>query len=370
MIRLIDLNYYYHSDISDPREVIRLHWPSIGYADFIKDKLSIQMIRHMNFEGEKNREGVNYRFFRSKNKFFHIPFRTHRFIKKCRPDIVLIQGFIFPVQIIALKWTLGKHVKIMVQHRGGTPFTGIKKIFQRLADKYISTYLFTGTNNAQDWISAGIISNPEKCRDLLAASTGFSRLNKLQCQSEIGIDGEKNFLWVGRLITGKDPLTVLSAFEQYLPYYPQARLIMIYQTEELLPEIKMKLDHNGALKNSVCLMGSIPHERLQQWYSAADYYISGSHKESCGFTLLEAMACGCIPVVPHIPSFQEITENGKFGLLFEAGSVPSLLKKLLDLQQLNKNQMSRSVEKHFNNALSFHAIAGNLFSICGKLTKQ
>lgn len=367
MIKLIDLNYHTHSNLSKPEEVLELQKASIGFVDFIKEKLSIQLIKHLNYEGEKNKNGVRYNFFKSKNKFLHIPFKTHRYIQKQNPDIILIQGLIFPLQLIALKIMLPKKTKIVVQHHGEKPFTGIKKIFQKIADNYVDYYLFTTVENAEEFVKNKIISDEDKCAEILEASARFKRANALEAARKMGLTGNPIFLWVGRLNFNKDPLTVLNAFEKYVFFYPEARLFMIYQTEELLPEIKRKLEENNLLKNSVILKGKVDHSELEHWFNAVDFYISASHQEGSGYALIEAMACRCVPIVTSIPSFKKITANGKFGFLFEPGNSESLLKVLLNLKNIDKEQLSVSIVNHFNQSLSFKSIAGDLFKICEQL---
>lgn len=367
MIKLIDLNYHTHSYLSRPEEVLELQKASIGFVEFIKDKLSIQLIKHLNYEGEKWVNDIKYVFFKSRNKFWYIPFKTHRYVQKQNPDIVLIQGLIFPLQLIALKIKLGKKTKIIVQYHGEKPFGGIKKFFQKITDHYIDLYLFTSVENANEWIEKKIISNKEKCRELLEASTSFQLKDKLQCKQRLGLKGNQNFLSVGRLNTGKDPITVINAFEKYIIDFPEARLFMIYQTEELLPAIKKKLKENEQLKKAVILKGKVHHSELDAWYNAADFFISASHKEGSGYALIEAMACGSVPIVTSIPSFKKITANGKFGFLFEPGNPESLLKVLLNLKNIDKEQLSVSVVNHFAQSLSFKSIADDLFKICKKL---
>ena len=367
MIKLIDLNYHSHSNISDPEQVLTLQKASIGFVQFIKEKLSIQLIKHLNYEGEKCVDGVKYVFFKSKNRFWHIPFKTHLYIKKQDPDIVLIQGLIFPLQLIALKLKLGKKTKIIVQHHGEKPFRWIKKILQKIADRYVSFYLFTSIGNAEEFVKNKIISDEDKCTEILEASTCFKQTGKLQSRRELGLSGNPIFLWVGRLNLNKDPLTVLNAFEKYLSYYPEARLFMIYQTEELLPAMKLKLEGNRLLKNSIILRGRVDHSELEHWFNAADFYISASHKEGSGYALIEAMACGCIPIVTSIPSFSKITENGKFGFLFEPENPENLLKVLLNLENIDKEELSISIVDHFNQSLSFRSIADDLFAVCERI---
>jgi glycosyltransferase involved in cell wall biosynthesis len=370
MIKLIDVNYHTHSNICNPEEVLELQKASIGFVDFIKEKLSIQLIKHLNYEGEKYVNGVKYVFFKSKNKFLHIPFKTHRYIRKQKPDIILIQGLIFPLQLITLKLMLPKKTKIMVQHHGERPFPGIKKFFQKIADHFIDTYLFTSIENANEWIDKKIIKSKKKCSELLEASTFFTVKDKLECKRLLSFKGNHNFLWVGRLNKGKDPITVINAFEKYVAIYPKARLFMIFQTEELLPVIKEKFEENDHLKKAVILKGKVNHDELERWYNAADFFISASHKEGSGYALLEAMSCGCIPIVTEIPSFKKITNDGKFRFLFEPGNSESLLNILLNSKNIEREKLSKSINNHFNNSLSFRSIADNLFSICERLTKK
>jgi len=364
MIKLIDLNYYSHSNLSKVEEVLELQKASIGFVDFIKEKLSIQLIKHLNYEGEQKVNAVRYIFFKSKNKFLHIPFKTHRYIQKENPDIILIQGLIFPLQLIFLKMILPQKTKIIVQHHGEKPYSGIKKIFQKIADHFIDIYLFTSKENANEWIDKKIIGNKKKCDELLEASTFFRLKDKLQLKPDNGFTGNQNFIWVGRLNKGKDPITVINAFEKYILVCPEARLVMFYQTEELLSVIKRKLQENEQLKKAVILKGKVNHCELEASYNAADFFISGSHKEGSGYALIEAMACGCIPVVTNIPSFKKITCGGIYGFLFEPGNPESLLRVLLNLKSINKEEMSASVVNHFNQSLSFKSIADNLFRIC------
>jgi glycosyltransferase involved in cell wall biosynthesis len=47
-----------------------------------------------------------------------------------------------------------------------------------------------------------------------------------RARTAIGATGTPLILWVGRLTTNKDPLTVLDALERALPKIPEARAIM------------------------------------------------------------------------------------------------------------------------------------------------
>ena len=365
-MKLIDLNFFVNNEFSSLTEAVEGHKEALGYIDYIQDKVEIEVIKHIGCDDSASINNVKYSSFKAKNGFLNIPFRTLLYVKRQKPDVVIVQGLIFPVQTIFLRFILGGKCIIIAQHHKETPFKK-KRIFQKIADRCINGYLFTTVENAKYWLSHGIIRNSDKCYELLEASTPFMRMNKAECRSRLGLNANNIFLHVGRLNDVKDPLTVLSGFEKYLDKNADSRLYMIYQTEELLPEVKAKIAASELLVSSVHLVGKVRHNELEDWYSAADFYISGSHNESTGYALLESMACGCIPIVTDIPPFRKLTDDGKYGLLYTPGDPERLFKALAGLKNAGREEMSGAIIAHFNKELSFKAIADGLLSIIKKL---
>ena len=274
-----------------------------------------------------------------------------------------MEGFIFPLQVILLKLQLGKASSIITTS-WERPFSGLKRIFQILAGKCIDAYLFTSIGNSDDWIRQQIIKDERKCHEVLEASSLLSPLDKQQSRSLLNIGPGIVFLWVGRLDENKDPLTVLSAFQNYLSINAAARLYMIYHTEELLPYINNLLKSDPVLKGAVVLIGKVPHSTLASWYSAADIYISASRREGSGYALLEAMSCGCVPVVTCIPSFRKITGNGTVGFLYPPGDVKYLCAILGQIDEGGVDELSARTKRYFIEKLSFSNIADDIYSIC------
>jgi glycosyltransferase involved in cell wall biosynthesis len=278
-----------------------------------------------------------------------------------KPDIVIIAGMRYPLQIIQLRLACGSKVKLIGRHHADKPPTGFRKILQRWADRSLNAYFFTSHGNAHEWIDAGIIKNKNKIHEINAASTNFLRLDKKQSRERTGMSNCRNFLWVGRLDANKDPITVLNGFEQHLVADPGAQLHMIYQEETLLQDLKQRVAKSSSLMNAVNLVGYVPYQQLQDWYSAADYFISGSHSEGGSFALLEAMACGCIPIVTNIPAAVKMIGDGRFGMIFKPGDEKDLAEKLLSLPT---ESLSVSVEKYFQDELSNKAVAEKIFRQC------
>jgi len=71
------------------------------------------------------------------------------------------------------------------------------------------------------------------------------------------------------------------------------------------------------INSSVSLLPFIPQEELWALYSNADVYMSLSSHDGTPNSFLEAIACGCFPVVGNIPSLREWIDHGKNGLLVE-----------------------------------------------------
>lgn len=363
---LIDVSFNMHPLASDPTEVVAKHMEGHGYAYFIGKYLEPVIIEHINFEGSYKDKEVQYHFFKGRNKFWHLPFRTYEFIERKKADVILVAGLIFPLQVIFLRLKVGRSCKIIVQHHAERPFRNFKRAFQRIANSFIDGYLFTSHGNAKEWIEQGIVDK-EKCYEVLEASTFLKRKDKNESRAKLGIGDIDMFLWVGLFSNRKDPLTVLRGFEKYLKSNGAAVLYMIYQKNDLLQEVQTLIANSELLKKAVRLVGKVAHAELDSWFSAADYFVSGSHREGSGYALIEAMACGCIPIVTDIPSFRKIA--GEHGFLFEPGNPESFCNSLRRLQGLSINEASNAIEHYFNNSLSFEKIAKDIFGICEELTE-
>ncbi len=370
MLRFIDLNYHYHAGFSHPAEVMHEHRLSTGYARHLRDKMEVIMVKHLNHTGNEVIEGIPCHFFKRTNRFWQIPFPTHRFIKSVNPDIIAVQGFIFPLQVLALRRAVGKHCRIIIQHHGEQPYRGIKKWIQRIACRRADAFVFTATGNAEEWISKNIIAPRATCTEILEAAPVMQPQPKTLSRTATGVQGSPAFLWVGRLLPGKDPLTVLRAFASYYTINTEARLYMIYQEADLLPQIQSFLSENPALQQAILLAGKVAPGDMPYWYSAADYFISGSHKEGSGYALLEAMTCGCIPVVTTIPSFTKITDHGRYGILWETGNSEDLARQLSQLNKIDRESYAQRILDYAAKELSAGSIAKKWMELCSLLQQQ
>jgi glycosyltransferase involved in cell wall biosynthesis len=362
----VDLTYY-HSAESNPQVLMERHRTNMGYLDYLPDDMHAEVMKFMDYEGQFTRQDVQYHFMKGSNRKLWMPLRQHRAIHAIYPDLVLVHGLSFQPQVLLLHSQLDKPLKIVVQHHGEQPFKGLRRRLQKYTDKYIDGYLFTSKGNAAPWVEDGQVS-PGKVFEILPGSTDFRPQPQAESMAHCDMGAGPNFLWVGRLNKNKDPLTVLLAFSKYVQQRPGAKLYMIYHTNELLEAVQAFIQSERALQGAVKLVGKVPHHELVHWYSAADFFILGSHRESCGYALLEAMACGCFPIVTDIPSFNKITAAGKYGSLYTPGDAAGLIDLLSNLHQASISR--EEIVNYFRSSLSFKNIADRWAEICDELMSK
>ena len=309
-------------------------------------------------------------YFKGRNGFFHIPFKLIFYVRRHQPDVLLIHGFVFPVQLLSLLLMVKKRPKVIIQHHAEKPFANpVKHLFQKLAYAQADAYLFTSGDLAKAYLDLRIIPDKTKIHEVMEGSSQFKMLNKSQARELLDLASCSLFLWVGRLDVNKDPLLVLEAFKRYKNMGHDFKLYMIYSGNELELRVKKYLVDN-ALTDCVHLVGKVPHTELESWYNAADYFVSASHYEGGGIAMCEAMSCGCIPIVTAIPSFIKMTGNGRVGYLYEPGNVDALSEKLASLEHNNRAQMSINVRAQFENHLSLPAIGQSIEKIAASLLNK
>jgi len=261
-----------------------------------------------------------------------------------------------------LRKKLGLRCKIILQHQGEIPFRR-KKIFQRMTDKVVDGYLFSSMGIAEEWCRADVIKDISKCFEIPPASFHFKKQNKQECRLKTEMTAPVNFLWAGRLNANKDPLTVLEGFDKYFAVQQSAKLYMIYQESDLLEAVKEKTNASRYLKERVVLVGKIEHAKMETWYNAADYIVSGSHHEGGSYALMEAMACGCVPVVTDIPASLKTIDGGRLGHVFEKGNSQGLFKILSSLDFVELPEKSAACIDYFSREMSPAAIADKMLKI-------
>lgn len=364
-MHFVFVSYNYSADCATPEVWIDRIKIYRGSLEYLSKNHTVTRVEQINYEGHLSHNGIRY-YFTNFPKKTYFPWQLNRFVKRLNPDIVVVSGLHYPLQVIQLRLTLGKKVRIIAQNHAEKPFKGIKKNLQKLADRCIDAYLFASREMGMDWVKNGNLASAAKIHEVMEVSSVFSPIDKATAIAKTGVKGSPVFLWVGRLNDNKDPLTVVKAFLRFAELNPASRLYMIYHTDELLPQIN-ELLASSPQKDAIKLIGKVPHGDLEYWFNSADIILSGSHYEGSGTAICEAMSCGCMPLVTDISSFRFITDNGRCGLLYKPGNENALLEALKQTASVDIKEKQKLSLAYFKSNLSFEAIAHRIQEIAASL---
>lgn len=354
-MHIVSTGYSYNPVYSDAEEWLEKISFYSGILEMIALRHKVTSIEQIDLDAVLTRRKVNYHFFKRKGNGMHGWMRVNEHIRSLKPDVIFVNGLIFPLQVIHLRMRVGPKVKIILLHRGEEPGNKMRRSLQRFADRFIDGYAFISHEIGHKWVSEGIISSPRKILEVVDASSIYEIA---RTDMHVGVDGPV-FLFVGRLNENKDPETVMNGFFDYAKNYRSARMFFIYQTTELLDKLK-KMVAQKDMHEQVDFIGSQSKEQLQGWYNRADFIISGSRHEGSGISVIEAMSCGCVPILTRIPSFIKITGEATAGFLYEPGNAVSLSKVLASIAIEDVPEMRARVLNRFEEEFSFAAISRKL----------
>jgi glycosyltransferase involved in cell wall biosynthesis len=97
-------------------------------------------------------------------------------------------------------------------------------------------------------------------------------------------------------------------------------LDFICQLAEQLPDYAFTFiggneDPSLKLPSNIRLIAHIPNDELQSIYNQHQFYLQLSMSEGFGIAVVEAMMCGCIPIVSHVGILPQIV--GPFGYVLQ-----------------------------------------------------
>ena len=130
---------------------------------------------------------------------------------------------------------------------------------------------------------------------------------------------KKKIIYLGRLAEEKGVL-LLPEIILKLKDNPLFEKLDIFGSGPIEKALKDKIDDLN-LNNKIFLRGAIPHNQARDTFGNYDIFIMPSYKEGHPIVLLEAMACGLIPIVSHIEGSTDIVVKHNFnGYLCEPGN--------------------------------------------------
>jgi glycosyltransferase involved in cell wall biosynthesis len=286
------------------------------------------------------------------------------------PLIVHVNGLLFPMPTLLLHALLPRPRLLIAQHHAEIPWRTWRAPLQRLGLRPVDAFLFTNRELAQPWLAQGIVPSLAKVYEVMEISSLLQPQPRPAARATTHMTGKPILFWAGNLNPNKDPLTVLKGFEQVLAHHPQARLYMAYREADLYEPVAAAIAGSARLGSAVTLLGSISYPQMGAYFNSADLFVQGSYREGSGIALLDALACGVVPVVTDIPSFRTITQNGAVGSLWPPGDAQAFAQALLRTLAHPLASQSALARQLFESHWSFDVIAQRLLAIYRRVHAQ
>ncbi len=353
-----------------PQELLRA-WPTLTRvaAAAVGDGVEVSVVQAATEDAVVSHNDVSCHFVADYRRSFWRPGRPFvassrprkltAKVKELKPDIVHLHGLGFMRQAEFIARSL-RHTPVFVQDHADRPrrprFFGPGSGPAR----GIAGVGFTSREMAQPFVEAGVLARDTRVFEILESSSRFAPGSQDEARAECGIHGDPCLLWVGRLASVKDPLTVLRAASEAFPRLKDPHMWCYYSDAPLLDEVHRRIAADERLASRVHLMGSVPHPDVEKLLRAADFLMLGSLSEGSGYAVIEALACGTTPLITDIPAFRRITRNGAVGALSEPGNARAMAEAVIEWSGRDRRALRDTARAHFERLLSFEVLGEEL----------
>jgi len=358
-----------HADVERrPAEALLRAWPTLPAVAPAAARAGVDLavVQAAHRDESVERDGVPYHFVEDAAPPLRLPLgarvarRPSRLIRRVAalaPDVVHVNGLVRPLAARQLAAALGG-VPVLVQDHGAVPPDGWRRRAWRWAYAPVAGVAFTAREQAAPFVAAGVLRDDVPVFEVLESSTAFTPGDRDEARRATGMFGDPCFLWTGRLDANKDPLTVLDAFERAVRLLPDARLWCCFGHAPLLYAVRRRVMRSPVLRGRVRLLGTRPHAEIELRFRAADFFVQASHREGSGYSLLEALACGVVPLVTDIPAARRIV--GGAGSLTPVGDAGALARAMVSWAERAREPLRRAARARFDDALTFDVVGREL----------
>lgn len=283
-------------------------------------------------------------------------------LRKIAPELLHVQGLDFAHDVLSLAAD-ARRVPIMLQDHASRPPRLWRRPLWRRGLAAASGIAFCSLPQARPFVELGLIHPRTKIYEIPESTSRFTPGDQDEARRALGLRGNPLILWVGHLDANKDPLTALEGIGKAAQVLPDLQMCLCFGTAPLLPAVRRRISGDPHLRGRVHLLGRVPHAHVEQLMRAADFFVLGSHREGSGYSLIEALACGLIPVVTDIPSFRSLTGGGTVGMLWPCGHAHKLCDALVSMAARPQRDARAAARAHFQAQLSFGALGRKLNAV-------
>lgn len=270
-----------------------------------------------------------------------------------RADVLHVHGLGFAEQAFAVARHVPR-VPLMFQDHADRPPRWWRRPAWRSWYACAAGVAFTAATLARPFTRAGLFGPRTQLFAIPESSCRFNLGDRARARAASGLHGDPCVAWVGHLNANKDPLSMLEGVAQAVSRLPGLQLWCAFGSAPLLVQVQERIARDTRLSGRVHLLGPVAHAQVERLLQAADCYVSASHAESCGYALVEAMACGAWPIVTDIPSYRALTGEGRMADLWPCRT-PAQLAEALVRAAANRPAPD-ALRAYFDTHLSLEAV--------------
>ena len=161
-----------------------------------------------------------------------------------------------------------------------------------------------------------------------------------------GISKDKRIaLYVGRVDPEKQVDLAIEAYKKARSKLPNMEFVIVGDGVDR-PKLQQKVK-DEALENEIKIIGRVMPPDLYEMYKVGDVFVTASEIETQGIVLIEAAASGLPLIAVNKGAVAEVCQNGKNGILCEAGDVEGISKALVTIlsdEKLREKYSKASLE--------------------------
>ena len=272
-MRIVIVNPVWDRADATPTATLAHFHTLTGWADAIHTQgaVSVTVCQRHHTTAALTRNGVVYRFCADRRR--PIPRRStratprfHQIVADAQPDLVHVNGLVFPELIRGLRAALPSATALVVQDHGGfdaTRASALTRIWLRRGLAAADAVLVASSGQADALRQSRIAPSDTLIADVMESSTTLRPISRAQARADLGMMGAPALLWVGRLNENKDPLTVLRGAAEWFRGHPRATLTMVCQSGELDRAARRLVASEPELTQRVTLVGAkLPSARF------------------------------------------------------------------------------------------------------------
>lgn len=139
-----------------------------------------------------------------------------------------------------------------------------------------------------------------------------------------------NLLWMRTFHEHYDPIMAVRVFAKVAQVHPEASMTMGGADHGLLEATISEAESLG-VKDRIKFPGYVQNEVKRAAFADNDIYLNTNVVDNMPVSLLEASACGLVPVATAVGGIPAIVESGVNGILVDSGDVDAMASAVLEV---------------------------------------